>query len=196
LALVASKLEHEVVVVRTSRGETQTAAFHALNPLGQVPTLIVDGQVVTEVSAILPLIADLAPAVNLLPKAPLERSRAQALMTYLAVNVHAAWDMVRHPYRFAESPAALGEVTERGVTRLAAAYGYLERQLSGNWAESENVNVAEIYLALFLAWRAAPQAKDRLPKTPRLDALQDRVLGRTDFKSIVDADRAAYFGES
>ena len=44
-----------------AKGEQSSADFLALSPLGRVPTLIVDGEAVTEVPALLTYIAGLKP---------------------------------------------------------------------------------------------------------------------------------------
>src|SRR5512143_2174267 len=48
--------------------ETRTAEFLAINPAGKVPTLLIDGRVLTEVAGILFYLARTYPAARLLPE--------------------------------------------------------------------------------------------------------------------------------
>ena len=58
---------HEQVLLDFHAGETATAEFRALNPMGKIPTLEDDGVVVTEVAAICAYLADKFPAKALAP---------------------------------------------------------------------------------------------------------------------------------
>src|SRR5260370_41968341 len=77
IALEESGLAYTLAEVNTSRVENRSAAYLAINPLGKVPALAFDGQVLTEAAAILGYIADLVPDKALLP-APLTVARARA----------------------------------------------------------------------------------------------------------------------
>lgn len=56
--LLELEAEHEAVVVDVQAGETRTADYLAMNPMGKVPMLVDDGVVVTEVAAIFTYLAD------------------------------------------------------------------------------------------------------------------------------------------
>ena len=57
----------EAIPLSFRRGETKSAAYLALNPLGQVPTLLIDGRPLTEVAGILFYLGKAFPAAGLLP---------------------------------------------------------------------------------------------------------------------------------
>ena len=52
-----------------AKGEQASPEFMALSPLGRVPTMIIDGEAVTEVPALLTYVASLRPEVGLTPAA-------------------------------------------------------------------------------------------------------------------------------
>jgi glutathione S-transferase len=177
LALAESGLPHTVELVRTSRGEHQTTAYLAINPAGKVPALSVDGTIVTESTAILPLIADLAPEAGLLPIDPLARAQAQALLSFLSSSVHAAFTPCMFPERLA-GDADPEAVRTAAIERLGHALLLLENRLGDREYLLGVFSVCDLYLTVFLAWRASPAVAGKLPDTPRLDALQGRVLQR------------------
>jgi len=59
--------------VSFKRDETRAPAFLAINPEGKVPTLLIDGRVLTEVAAILFYLARRFPQADLLPVATWKR---------------------------------------------------------------------------------------------------------------------------
>jgi glutathione S-transferase len=177
LALAESGLPHTVELVRTSRGEHQTAAYLAINPAGKVPALSVDGTILTESTAILPLIADLAPDAGRLPTDRLARAQAQSLLSFISNSVHAAFTPCMFPARLAgdANPEA---VRAAALERLSHALLLLENRLGDREHLLDAFSVCDLYLTVFLGWRASPAVAGKLLDTPRLDALQGRVLRR------------------
>lgn len=176
-ALIESGLEHRIEIINTAKGANLEPAYLAINPAGKVPALAVDGRVVTESTAILPLIADLAPGRGLMPEGPLERAEAQSLLSFLSSTVHAAWTRVLRPERFIEGDE-VARVRDPALRELAGALTLLEARMQGRTYLVGDLTVCDLYLTVFLAWRMAPPAQGRLPSTPALDALQARVFGR------------------
>lgn len=189
LALIESGLPHEVELVRTWRGEQQAPAYLAVNPAGKVPALSVDGTIVTESTAILPLIADLAPAAGLLPTERLVRAEAQSVLSFLSSSLHAAFTPSLFPERFAGDGDAEA-VRTAAIGRLGQALALLDARLEDREHLLGEFNVCDLYLAVFLGWRASPALQGRLPATPRLDALHGRVLARPGIGAAVGQDFA------
>jgi glutathione S-transferase len=88
---------HEIGVPFESRPisfaarENHTPDYLAINPSGQVPTLLIDDRPLTEVAAILFYLARRFPAAGLLPQHELEaQAQAVSWMSYIAATVHPA----------------------------------------------------------------------------------------------------------
>ena len=88
---------HEIGVPFESRPvsfaakENRTPDYLAINPSGQVPTLLIDGRPLTEVAAILFYLARRYPAAGLLPQHELEaQAQVVSWMSYIAATVHPA----------------------------------------------------------------------------------------------------------
>lgn len=65
--LEALGVDYRVQPLDFAKGETRTAEFLAINPLGKLPTIVHDGTVVTEQVAITIYLADRFPAAGLAP---------------------------------------------------------------------------------------------------------------------------------
>lgn len=75
-------------LVDIKSGNQRSPDYLSLNPVGRVPTLIVDGKPVTESTAILMLLAERHPESGLAPKPDTpERAKWLELMIYLANTV-------------------------------------------------------------------------------------------------------------
>lgn len=73
--------EHEQVMVDFQAGDSRSAEYRALNPMGKVPTLLDDGVVVTEVAAICAYLADKYPEKGLAP--PIDSPQRGSYYRYL-----------------------------------------------------------------------------------------------------------------
>jgi len=180
-ALAEAGLEHEVAIVRTSRGEQNTEAYRRINPRGQVPALETDEGVLTESSAILPFIADLAPAKALFPPCgTFARAKAQAWLSFLSSGLHAAIAAVMFP-----APNDTDEVRAARLAKLTAKFQDVDAHLAGRDHLLERLSVCDLYLLVFALWRAAPALAGQLPALPNLDRFQQTLLARPALAAIV-----------
>ena len=130
------------------------SAYLALNPTGQVPTLIVDGRAVTESAAILMLLAERHPTAGLAP-APGEAERAEYLqwMVYLANALMPAF----RRWFYAEVTAAPDDV-EAFKADARAGIEAVWRRVDERFADGrpyllgERLSVADFLLTMLTRW--------------------------------------------
>ncbi|MDE4098449.1 maleylacetoacetate isomerase [Phaeobacter gallaeciensis] len=87
IALNLAGIEYQSIPVDLVKGEQRSPEHLARNPQGFVPVLEIDGLRLTQSLAILDYL-DQTRDLNLLPKAPAERAKAQALAQSIAVDLH------------------------------------------------------------------------------------------------------------
>ena len=175
LALAEAGLPHEIVVVRTARGENRTPAYLQVNPRGKVPALQTDDGVLTESTAILPYIADLSPGL-LPPTGGFARAQAQAWLSFLSSTVHAAFTGALRAEAF--EGCDVKAVRAVHVARLQAALDEIDAHLAGRDHMLEAFSACDLYLLVFLLWRGAPQVAGRLTPLANLDRFQQHMLSR------------------
>lgn len=137
--------------VRASRWEPDSAFDELLhvNPLGQIPTLVLPRkQVLTESAAILMHLGLAHPRSRLLPAAPAQRAQVIRGLVYIAANCYSAISVCDYPERWCDHA---GEATRKRV-RTAA-----RRQLYSAWDIFADQFPARPYLS-----GAAPGALDML----------------------------------
>lgn len=178
LALMEAGLEHEVALVHTTRGEHRTDAYRAINPRGQVPALETPQGVLTESTAILPYIADLAPERGLLPPGgTFERAQAQAWLSHLSSTVHGAYGGLLKP--------ELAPARDVYAAQLSTALAALDGHMAGRDHVLDAFSVVDLYLLVFCLWRVMAPG---LPALPNLDAFQQRMLARPGIAPTIGED--------
>src|SRR5258708_5645078 len=76
----------EAIPVSFRKDENKRPEFLMINPLGQVPTLLIDGRPLTEVAGILFYLARVFPAARLLPQDAEGQGRVVSWMSFIAAT--------------------------------------------------------------------------------------------------------------
>ena len=151
-----------------AKGEQSSPEFLKVSPLGRVPTMIIDGQPVTEVPALLTYVASLKPEVGLVPPGgTLAYARCFEWLGFLSSSLHVAYAQFRRPERFlAKGSGASDELTEQGRLNTIRFYREVERRLGVGWAAGDAYSIADINLFPFYtwAWRLELDLKQECPK--------------------------------
>src|ERR1700722_380835 len=159
------------------------------NPLGRVPTLVLDdGEVLPESAAILDYLDDrVGPARALLPAAGRERRRA---LQYMALANGAAEKGREQIYERAFRPPEkrhepwLQRCRAQMHGALAVIEGYCQAQRAGSWLVGDTLSQADITVSCaFTFLRESRRPDDLSPRYARLAALVDRCETLPAFKS-------------
>lgn len=154
IALEEVGVDFEARRIDLAKGEQSSPEFLKISPLGRVPTMIIDGQPVTELPALLTYVAGLEPEAGLIP-APgtLANARCFEWLGFLSSSVHVAYAQFRRPQRFIpEESACRDEVVEQGRLNTIRFYREVERRLGDGWAAGNSYSIADINLFPFHGW--------------------------------------------
>jgi GST-like protein len=106
-------------LVRAARWEADSAMdeLSRVNPLGQIPTLVLpDGTVMSESAAILAHLGLLSPPGLLLPADPSARAQSLRGLVFIAANCYSAISIIDYPERWtASSDQAQHELLRQGT---------------------------------------------------------------------------------
>lgn len=169
------------------KGEHKTEAYLKINPRGKVPALDVDGQVITENTAILSYLGRRYPEKNLFPTDPLGQARCISTMAWFSNSVHPPYTHYVRPERYAEGEAAQASVKETGKKTFFAAVTDIDSMLAGKqWIMGDQFTVADGYALVFYGWgvRADLPMKDLKAYT----AWKDRMLKRPAVRKVLEEE--------
>jgi glutathione S-transferase len=189
IALEEIGVPFEARRIDLAKGEQGSAEFLALSPLGRVPAMIIAGEPVTELPALLAYVASLKPEAHLTPPpGSLAYARCFEWLGFLSSSLHVAYAQFRRPQRFlAEGSKASAELTEQGRANTIGFYREVERRLTGGWAAGDSYSIADINLFPFFtwAWRLEFDVRQECPKWA---ALFDRVKERPAVQRAVERE--------
>ena len=118
VALAWAGLPYRVEVAATWQPGPGLEALRRINPLGQVPTLLLpDGSVLTESAAILVHLGIEHPASGLLPRDSAKRAQALRALVFIASNCYAPVGIDDHPERWCAEPDEAGNDRVRRAAR-------------------------------------------------------------------------------
>jgi glutathione S-transferase len=167
---IAADLEQvDLKTKKTKNG----ADFTAVNPKGQVPTLVLDnGQTLTEGPAIVQYLADQKPQSGLAPQnGTFERYRLQEWLNFITAEIH-------KPFGSLFSPTTPDDYKPIAKEALAARFGYVDRHFAsgGPFLMGAHFTVADAYLFVMTLW--AKFLKIDLDQFTRVKAYAEQVAAR------------------
>jgi glutathione S-transferase len=174
-------LELVRVEPRTKRTETGED-YVAIQPRGYVPALALDGEVHTEAAALLPYLADQAPASPLLPAAGTkERFRVQQWLAFVSSELH----KVISPWLWDAGAAESTKQASREM--LAVRFAELDARLRESaYLTGDAFTVADAYAFAVLNWMRV--LKIDLAAHPNLAAYVSRIAARPKVREALSAE--------
>jgi len=152
-----------------AKQEQHSPEYLAVNPEGKVPTLLIDGRVLTEVAGILYYLARRFPEAGLWPKGGID-AEAQAIswMSFLAATVHPARRI--------------------GLERWREVFAITDRRLGRPGWIGADYSIADIHL-FRLYWRFAAATNPAPGIHPNLAAHHDRMMERPAVQRTIEIER-------
>ena len=114
---VATGQAFEPKLVKLHKGEQRTPEYLALNPNGQVPVLVADGQPLNQIVAICDFLDRSFPKAGLLPTGSWARAQALSQLAWMNNTVHPTFTRIFRSSDFAEGEAAQAEVKKMAQAR-------------------------------------------------------------------------------
>lgn len=153
--LEAAGVEWEPAPVKLHRGEQNTPEFRALNPRGQVPVLVDDGEVITQIVAIVLRLEQHFPAAGILPVQGLARIRALERLLWMNNTVHPTFTHIFMPHKFTDRPDLHEDLrrynTQLYRAQLAEIQQWVQAAGSG-WLGGDGFGALDAYALTLARW--------------------------------------------
>ncbi len=164
-AFVLAKVPFKSVEIDTEKKEQKGAAFTAINPLQQVPALVLeDGTVMSESVAMILHLADLYPASGIAPPAGTAASACfLRWLTFMTVNIYEADLRYFYAERYTDE-AGLPGTRAAASAAMQRHFAILEEHAltPGPYVAGDQFTSADAYLAMLTKWSPEPVTSPRV----------------------------------
>jgi GST-like protein len=183
-ALAGVPLEYEEVDY--SAGSATRERLLAVNPLGQVPSLVLpDGSVMTESLAMVQWVDDMAPAAKLIVRAG-EPERAAFLRwsTFIVAALYPTWTYGDEPAKWVEDVDGAKQLRVSTDKHRQVLWKQVEEAAQAPWFLGERFSCIDLYVASMTNWR--PGRKWFVANTPNLLAIAERAAALPKLREVLD----------
>ncbi len=147
-------LDYEMETVDLFKGEGNTPEYLAIHPLGQLPAIRINDEVMIESGAIVQWLAEIHPDKGLAPAIdkPARRKFDQWMYFAVATLEPPAWEIILH--RDILSPeVAVKEIIPYATRRMQQALDTLEKTMTGcDYLVDDRFSAADIMMGYILMW--------------------------------------------
>ncbi|HTT80923.1 MAG TPA: glutathione S-transferase family protein [Stellaceae bacterium] len=165
------------------KGENRTPEYLRLNPKHKVPTLLVDGQPLTENVAIQLWISRQFPAARLLPADPMQEVRAISLLAWCASGVHPFLSRINSPPRVCDLPGSDESVRRLAAEQLFENYHVADDLLAGREWFFDHFTAVDAHF--FWCFRRGTQFDLDLSAFPNCRAHFARMQARASVRKVL-----------
>ncbi|WP_427185233.1 glutathione S-transferase family protein [Bordetella bronchialis] len=156
-----------------------------LNPLGQVPTLILPGgAVMTESAAMILHLDDAAPHANLAPASgSMQRARFFEMLLRMAAAVYPTFTFGDDPARWTGEGEAARKLRAATDKRREMLWRSIEEQVSEPHVLGDQLTALDLYITVMTHWRPRRAWFDE--HCPRLAAVADQAAGHPRVRDVL-----------
>ena len=170
-AFALGAVAHDYEEVDYAADSPTRARLLEVNPLGQVPALVLPGgEVVTESLAMIHYANDRAPQARLIPPAgDPARTAFYRWAVFLVAAVYPTFTYGDEPAKWVKDEAAAKELRESTNRHREALWRQVEAAAGSPWFLGAERSALDVYLAVMVHWR--PGRKWFVANTPKIAAI-------------------------
>jgi len=148
----------EPVLVKLHKQENLGPEYRAINPRGQVPVLVDGDDVITQIVAIVNHLDAKFPQAGILPREPLQRTRALETLAWMNNTVHPTFTHVFMPYKFTDDEGAQAAIKKHNAQLFKSHLGEIEQMAQNMNAEGraflfgDHYGPVDAYALTLLRW--------------------------------------------
>ena len=149
---------YEPTPTKLHKGEQKSPEYLAINPRGQVPVLADEGQVITQIMAIIAYIDAKFPEAGFIPKEPLARARFVEMLAWMNTTVHPTFTHIFMPAKFTPDEAAQQAIKTQAVAQYRVLMGELQEMVKKahtagqDWLGGVHCGPLDAYALTLLRW--------------------------------------------
>ena len=170
--LEMSGAEFEPCMVKLHKGEQNSDDYKAMNPRGQVPVLVHNGQPVSQILAIVVYLDQIFAQQGFLPVEPWARAQALSTLAWMNNTVHPTFTHIFMPQKFSDQPEVQAALKPYNTQLYRGMLGELQALVQRAvaqgqpWLGGERLGPLDAYALTFTRWGSiagiAPEAHPAL----------------------------------
>jgi glutathione S-transferase len=147
-------INFEPAMVKLHKGEQRTADYLELNPHGQVPVLVDDGVVITQIVAILLHLDAKLSHAHILPTDGMARTHALSVLAWMNNTVHPTFTHFFMPEKFSDDEAAKKALRAFAMPRYRECLQEIEglAAKAHPWMTGKHPSALDAYALTLLRW--------------------------------------------
>lgn len=185
IALMEAGLPFEGVEVSWQR-KVKLEELATVNPLGQVPVLVVDGRPLNQSVGILQYIAGRSPHLFPAPGS-WEFTQGHSWLAFIAADLQKSFGPLLEAARWTGNEEAQNDIRKATYAKIDKLLGYVNQSLAGkDFLLGSQFTVADAYLFVVAGWCKWAQIK--IGKFPHLKSYMKRVHERPAVQKVLAAE--------
>ena len=145
----------EPIMVKLHKGEQHGDEYKAINPRGQVPVLVDNDQVITQILAIILYLDQKFQACQFLPSEPVARAKAIETLAWMNNTIHPTFTHIFMPHKFsdqADVQANLKVFNTQIYKGLLSELEALVQSSTSPWLFGDNIGPVDAYALTLTRW--------------------------------------------
>lgn len=184
IALHEANISFEPRKVDFKIAEQTKPDYLAINPKGRVPTLDVNGTLLTETGALLDYIATLNPKAELVPDDAIEAARMRSVMYYLASTMHVNHAHGMRASRWADDPNSHKDMAAKVPQTMAASAAFIENEyMLDPFVMGSKLTIADPYTFAVCNWLEGDQV--RVSDYPKIARFLNMMRARPSVQAVI-----------
>jgi glutathione S-transferase len=176
IALEEAGVDYNAIAVNIALDDR--GSYTQINPDGKVPSLVIDGRLLTENVGILTWLAECFPKAHLMPSDLMIRAQTISFIAWCSNTAHIARRQARRPNRFTPDAVAHAALQKSGREAFWKALQAIEQRLLGNvWMMGDQYTVADCYAMVFYNWAVLDDHD--VTQLPEYTRFKDQMLTRS-----------------
>jgi glutathione S-transferase len=183
ITLTEAEAEFEARPLNFRKGQNKSADYLKINPKHKVPLLVVDGEPLTESTAIQLWIARNFPQANLLPADPWAELKAISMMSWCSSGIHPYLSRINSPPKVCDVAGTADSVNGLAKEYLSETFNIAHDLLAGRDYFFDHFTAPDAHF--FWCCRRATQFDIALTDFPNVAAHFERMKGRASVRKLL-----------
>lgn len=191
--LEKSGAQFEPTLVKLHKGEQYNEDYKRINPRSQVPVLVHDGHVVTQIVAISLYLDMLFPGQHFLPGDPLARAKALSIFAWMNNTVHPTFTHIFMPGKFTDQAEAQAAIKQHAVAQFRSLLADLQalvvqkNEAGHPWLAGEHFSPLDAYTLTLTRWGTIAGITPE--EHPQLWAFVQQVAAEPAVARVIERER-------